>query len=50
MKDRGDAGVDSVLCLLGDVIGDMGGNSVSSVMSIMSSTGFSKGTKWFVSQ
>lgn len=48
MKDRGDAGVDSVLCLLGDVIGDRGGNL--SVMSIMSSTGFSKGTKWFVSQ
>lgn len=44
MRDRGGAGVDSMLCLLGDVIGDRGENSVSSLMSInsMSCTGFSK--------
>lgn len=46
MRDRGGAGVYSMLCLLGDVIGDRGENSVSSLMSIngMSCTGFSKGT------
>lgn len=52
MRDRGDASVDLMLCLLGDVIGDRGENYVSSLMSInsMSCTGFSNGTKWFVSQ